>query len=152
VEPAIDSARRGPGAPPLLGALGALGVAPFWLPVAAGLVWPQARAIAVETLAAYAAVILSFLAGARMGMAALEDRPASITLCLSMAPPLLAWVLILIPMGPAPRLVLLALALLTHAAWDGGARSTPIWYGRMRWRLTAGAVAGLLTGAAVLHG
>lgn len=152
MEPAIDSAPRGQGAPPVLGALGALGVVPFWLPVTAGLVWPQARAIAVETLAAYAAVILSFLAGARMGMAALEDRPASITLCLSMAPPLLAWVLILIPIGPAPRLVLLALALLTHAAWDGGARSTPIWYGRMRWRLTVGAVAGLLTGAAVLHG
>ena len=150
--PALDSVPRDRGAPPVLGALGALGVVPFWLPVLAGLAFPQARAIAVETLAAYAAVILSFLAGARMGMAAVADRPASTTLCLSMAPPLVAWGLILVPLGPAPRLVLLAVALLAHAVWDARARATPIGYTRLRWRLTVGAVAGLLAGAAVLHG
>jgi hypothetical protein len=149
---AFDSDADAPGPPPLLSVLGALGVAPFWAPVLAALAWPQERAVAVDALAAYAAVILSFLAGARMGMAIVEDHPSAGTLGLSMAPPVLAWILVLLPVGPGSRLVLLALALLAHAVWDARARFTPVWYARLRWRLTLGALAGLLSGAAVLHG
>ncbi|WP_421739501.1 DUF3429 domain-containing protein [Caulobacter sp.] len=142
-----------PGAPTLLSALGALGAAPFWLPVLAGLAWPRWQAVAVDALSVYAAVILSFLAGARMGMTIVQDRPSSLTLCLSMVPPILAWVLVLVPFNtPALRFVLLALALLGHAAWDSRARETPLWYPRLRWPLTLAATAGLLTGAVVLHG
>lgn len=149
---ALNSGSDAPGAPPILNLLGALGVVPFWAPVLAALAWPQERAVAVDALAAYAAVILSFLAGARMGMAIVEDRPSVSTLCVSMAPPVLAWLLVLLPLGPATRLVLLALALLAHAVWDARACFTPVWYGRLRWRLTLGALVGLISGAVVLNG
>jgi hypothetical protein len=152
VRPAVDSGSRAQGVPPILDVLGTLGVAPFWLPVLAGLVWPQMHAVAIETLTSYAAIILSFLAGTRLGIAITQDRPASTTLCLSMAPPILAWALILLPINPAARLVLLALALLAHAAWDARASAAPDWYARLRWRLTFGAMAGLLAGAVALHG
>jgi hypothetical protein len=139
--------------PPLLSALGALGVTPFWLPVLAGLAWPPSQPLAIAALTAYAAVILSFLAGARMGMALMSDRPAAAILGLSMVPPILAWVLLFAPIEPpAWRLILLALALLAHAAWDARDKDAPQGYGRLRWRLTFGALTGLLTGAAVWHG
>lgn len=140
-----------PRAPFVLSVLGALGVAPFWLPVLAGVVWPQTRSVAFDALAAYAAIILSFLAGSRLGIAITEERPASTTLCLSMVPPLLAWALVLLPIMPGLRLFLLALALLAHAAWDARAGLAPRWYAGLRWRLTFGAMSGLLAGAVVLH-
>jgi len=140
-----------PRAPLALSVLGALGVAPFWLPVLAGVVWPQTSAVAFDALAAYAAIILSFLAGSRLGMAITEQRPATATLCLSMVPPLAAWALVLLPIMSGLRLVLLALSLLAHAAWDARAGMAPRWYAGLRWRLTFGAMAGLLAGAAVLH-
>ncbi|MBU4435080.1 MAG: DUF3429 domain-containing protein [Alphaproteobacteria bacterium] len=146
-------APRAQSAPRLLSVLGAFGVAPFWLPALAGLAWPSSQPIAIAALSAYAAVILSFLAGARMGMTLMAVRPSSATLCLSMAPPIVAWVLAFAPIAPpALRLILLALALLAHAVWDARARSAPQGYGRLRWRLTLGALSGLLAGAAVLHG
>ncbi len=140
-----------PQAPLALTVLGALGVAPFWLPVLAGVVWPQTSAVAFDALAAYAAIILSFLAGSRLGIAITEARPATTTLCLSMAPPLAAWALVLLPIMSGLRLVLLALALLAHAAWDARADLAPRWYAGLRWRLTFGAMTGLLAGAVVLH-
>ncbi|HQR90911.1 MAG TPA: DUF3429 family protein [Caulobacter sp.] len=78
-------------------------------------------------------------------------RPATTTLCLSMAPPLAAWALVLLPIMSGLRLVLLALALLAHAAWDARADLAPRWYAGLRWRLTFGAMTGLLAGAVVLH-
>ncbi len=142
-----------PRPPSILSVLGALGLAPFWLPVLAGLAWPRWQPVAADALSVYAAVILSFLAGSRMGMSIVQDRPSSLTLCLSMVPPILAWVLVLVPFNtPAWRFVLLAVALLGHAAWDSRAREAPLWYLRLRWPLTLAATAGLLMGAVVLHG
>lgn len=148
----LDSDRRAPGPPALLSVLGALGVLPFWLPVVAALIWPQTRAVAIDSQALYAAVILSFLAGTRLGLAILKDHPASSTLCLSMAPPILGWAVVAAPFDPVLRLVVLALALLAHAVSDARASDAPSWYARLRWPLSLGAISGLLAGVAVLHG
>jgi len=139
--------------PPVLRLCGALGLAPFWAPPLVGLGFPSLIPLASLALSAYAAVILSFLAGARLGMSAMGQRPATLTLSLSMIPPLVGWTLMLVPPEfSSLRLGGLALALLAHAIWDSRAGDAPAWYGRLRWPLTLGALAGLVGGAVVLHG
>ncbi|WP_333832852.1 DUF3429 domain-containing protein [Rubrimonas sp.] len=102
-------------------------------------------------LAAYGAVILSFMGGCRWGFAAtgMGEGPAVRPLVLAVAPALYAWLSL---RAPAPfDMELLALGLLAlyladlKLTKDGGA---PHWWPALRLPLTLGATLSLLAGAA----
>lgn len=123
---------------------GLLGVVPFWSVPIARLVapaWAGAMLVA-ETL--YAALILSFLGGARWALAVRKDPPVASTVGLSMAPTLAGLAtLILLNGHPRVQLLALAAALALAWAWDLSLASMPPWYGRFRTVLTLGAVGGV---------
>jgi len=134
---AIDPVRIPPGAM----ALGLAGVIPF--AVCAGALWLlDDRALQIEAaraLAAYGAVILSFIGGVRWG-AALGLPPAQATaeLVLAVIPSLLGWCALLLP-GPTQPLLALWLGIAVFGIMDvrEGARGTwPRWYSRQRLILT----------------
>ena len=130
---------------------GLAGLIPFWAPAVAGLAWPETRGLAGLLLAAYAALILSFLGGARFGRAVLDAPPSVATISLSMLPTLAG--LAILAMPPSLRtvqLLSLAAALSVHWLWDLRDKGAPAWMPRLRTILTAGAVGGLAIGAAVL--
>jgi hypothetical protein len=103
-----------------------------------------------KALGLYAAVILSFLGGARWGRAVSETAPDPRLIALSMAPSVAAWGLVLLPAGHSGlQLAGLAGALVLHLLWDLRSQRLPDWYPRLRLILTAGAVAGLAAGALV---
>lgn len=103
-----------------------------------------------RALGLYAAVILSFLGGARWGRAVVDPEPSPRTLAFSMAPSVAAWGLVLLPAGHSDlQLAGLAGALVLHLLWDLRSQGLPGWYPRLRLILTAGAVAGLAAGALV---
>ena len=96
------------------------------------------RAGTILLLLAYGAVILSFLGGARWGLAlAREQADEPLDYVLSMAPPLIGWLAVIIPVPYA--FALLAVAFAAQGAWDALAVHTgraPAWYGRLRTILT----------------
>jgi hypothetical protein len=103
-----------------------------------------------KALGLYAAVILSFLGGARWGRAVSDPEPNPRTIAFSMAPSVAAWGLVLLPAGHSGlQLAGLAGALVLHLLWDLRSQGLPDWYPRLRLILTAGAVAGLAAGALV---
>lgn len=142
-----------PAIPRVVLGYGLAGLIPFWAPAAAGLAGPETREIAGVLLAAYAALILSFLGGARFGRAVLETPPPVATISLSMLPTIAGLAILALP--PSLRtvqLLSLAAALAVHWLWDLRDTGAPAWTPRLRTILTAGAVAGLAVGAAVLGG
>lgn len=132
---------------------GLLGLAPFWALPAAIVIWPGRADLAVVVVAAYAALILSFLGGARWGMALQAADPDPREVALAMAPTLLAWGLIIV-LHAAERLQLFGLAamLMLVGLWDITSPQAPPWYQRLRLMLTAGAAGGLCLGASLLRG
>ncbi|TCZ55380.1 DUF3429 domain-containing protein [Roseicella aquatilis] len=132
--------------------LGLAGLLPFL--AGALLAWtaPEAwRGIALQALAAYGAVILSFLGAVHWGLAlrapASEAGAAAPRLWLGVLPSLLGWVALLLT--PRPGLILLALGLLGTAAVETRAAARgllPPDYLRLRWVLSLGASACLLAG------
>ncbi len=134
--------------PPVVLIYGVLGWIPFLAPPLAGWLLPDLGPLALEVLSLYGALILSFLGGARWGFAVAAPEPSPRTVSLAMLPTLAGLVLLLLP--AAPRLLGLSLALAVHWLWDISGTGLPPWYGRLRTILTAGAVAGLLAGTAVL--
>lgn len=145
-----QNARTGDRVPQPAWILGLAGLIPFGLGTAlvwagkAGLaVWPSQTG-ALAALAAYGAVILSFMGGCRWGFAALEPRPDWGRLGLSVLPALVGWAALLA--GGRLSLGLLAAGFVALLAADlaltraGGA---PAWWPRLRWPLTLGAVASL---------
>lgn len=135
--------------------------APAWLLGPAGLIpfavlaigvwagWPGAG----PALAAYGATILAFLGAVHWGLALRatpgEAHAAWGRLGLGVVPALVAWVALLLPM--AAGLGLLAAAILATAAIEtlaSRAGLVPPAYLRLRWLLSAGAAACLLTGMA----
>lgn len=129
--------------------LGVLGLLPF-AGAAALYVWgePNQRGIALLTLLAYSAAILSFLGGTRWGMEIAARRPprASV-LALSNLPALAAW--LLLAAGGAAGLTEIqtlggfVLAFVLQGAWDARAADAPPWHRRLRVGLTLGAVLAL---------
>ncbi len=122
-------------------ALGLGGVIPFAACAAAlHLVdEPRLQSEAAQALAAYGAVILSFLGGARWGAALVLPR-AQLTpeLVLAVIPSLLAWCALLLP-GATQPLLALALGFAVFGVLDvrEGARGAwPAWYPRLRLLLT----------------
>lgn len=136
--------------------LGALGAVPFvCLAVAGPFLEGVLRDQASFALAAYGAVILSFLGGVHWGLAIAGFGPephdgASIRrLTISVLPSLIAWGALLLP--AAAGLPVLAGAFAAMLLVDRRAsqkREAPAWYPSLRWPLTTAVVASLILGAA----
>ncbi len=132
--------------------LGGAGLLPFAGLAAAVWFAPEATApLAAQALTGYAVAILSFMGGCRWGFAAagLGRGPAYAPLALSVAPALYAWAVALL--APPVAWVLLALGfagLLLADVALARAGGAPLWWPKLRWPLTLGAVASLLLAAA----
>lgn len=137
--------------PPRL--LGYAGLLPFAAAAALAVSGPPPwRGPALSALAAYGAVILSFLGAVHWGLAlrapAGEAPAAWPRFGLGVLPSLVAWVSLLLPARPG--LVLLAAGVLGVAAVETAAARRgflPRGYLGLRWPLSAGAGACLLLGA-----
>ncbi len=139
---------RNDSAPPAVLALGLLGIIPFCsLPLAA-LLAPNWMGVAAAVEAVYAALILSFLGGARWGLAVRDASPNPVVVGLAMTPTLVGLAVLVFSHGEMRvQLLALAAALTLSWAWDFSAKDLPPWYGRFRTVLTLGAVGGLCVGA-----
>ena len=134
--------------------LGLAGLLPFF--GSALLAWTapaEWRGVALYSLAAYGAVILSFLGAVHWGLAlrapAAEAAAMAPRLGLGVVPSLVGWVALLLP--PLPGLSLLALGILGTAAVETAAARrglVPPAYLRLRWILSLGAALCLAIGAA----
>ena len=140
-----------PPAPLLLGLAGLL---PFW-GLAIGLLFtPVAGWTASQlgfALAAYGAVIVSFLGGIRWGLATAARDAAATQYGLAVLPSLLAWAALALPI--VPSLVGLGVVALGLGPLDlplVSARLAPPWFGRLRLLLSAGAGAALVFAALIL--
>jgi hypothetical protein len=112
---------------------------------------PATKSVAGLVLAVYGGLILSFLGGARWGAEIRSPAPNAATISFAMIPTLAALALLVaVPGHLTVRLVGLAAALIVHWIWDLRGDALPTWYPGLRTLLTAGAVVGLLFGAAVL--
>jgi hypothetical protein len=110
--------------------------------------WPDVRPYAAQALSAYAATIVAFLGGIHWGIAFREADPPPRLFAWGVVPSLVAWAAVLMP--PASGLVIHALMLVACYAVDR--RVYPA-HGLERWlvlrfRLSAGAAASCLLGAA----
>ena len=131
---------------------GALGLIPFWAPSAIAWARPAWTGEMRFALAAYAALILSFLGGARWAFAVARPRPSAIVVTLAMLPTLVGFGLLLAPASIGwIRLAGLALGLAVMGLWDLRSDDAPAWYSRLRGLLTLGAVGGMVVGAVVLR-
>lgn len=132
---------------------GLLGLIPFWALPAAVAAWPARADLWGAVVAAYAALILSFLGGARWGKALQAAEPDPRALAAAMAPTLLAWGLLIVLHGArTAQLLGLGLALALVGAWDATSPQAQPWYRRLRLVLSAGAAGGLCLGALHLTG
>lgn len=129
--------------------LGGAGLIPFAAGAALCWLFPD-DILPQQLLGAYGAVILAFMGGCRWGFAAagMGRGPTWVALGVSVMPALLGWVA-LFTQPPTPLIALAAgfavlLAADIRLTRAGGA---PAWWTRLRWPLTAGAVASLLLGA-----
>ncbi len=117
------------------------------LPLIAGMIGMWAGVAGAGTwLAAYGAVILSFVGAIHWGMAAGRGRYAPSPYALSVVPALVGWVALLLPLGAG--LVALAFAGWRIAEYGLLDAHQPGWLRRLRTRLTVGAALSLLIGAA----
>ncbi len=132
--------------------LGALGLMPFVaLSLACAVIDGPGKNEALFALAAYGAVILSFLGGVHWGLAlagsgaAQNGRELFRRLTYSVLPALIGWVALLLP-TPA-NLLTLSVAFLILLAYDfvaSRANRAPAWYPTLRWPLTLIVTAALL--------
>ena len=137
-----------PTAPRAVLAYGLLGVIPFWSVAIAARLAPDWTGVAAAIEAVYAAMILSFLGGARWGLAVRDASPNPVVVGLAMTPTLVGLAILVLTHGEMRvQCLALAAALTLSWAWDVGARDLPAWYGRFRNVLTLGAVGGLCVGA-----
>ena len=133
-----------PKTPPIVLFYGLAGLIPFFAAPVATLLAPEFRWQFNEALLWWAAIILSFLGGARWGAAVQADAPAPRLIGLAMLPSIAGWLVLLAPAKyRVAQFGLLAAALLAHLLWDMAARGLPGWYGRLRMVLTAGAITAL---------
>ncbi|MGM0586546.1 MAG: DUF3429 domain-containing protein [Pseudomonadota bacterium] len=153
-EPAPDF--RLSAVPPAARALGLAGLIPFLALAAAALFGPaEAVAPARALLAAYGAVILSFMGGCRWGFASagLGEGPRWWPLGVSVIPALLAFAALAVDgaRGAPGALVVLALGLIALFGADVSltrAAGAPAWWPGLRLPLTLGAALCLLAGLA----
>lgn len=139
-------------------ALGYAGLIPFAAAALLALLGPPPwRGLALAALAAYGAVILSFLGAVHWGFALRApegEAPAAWPrLGLGVLPALVAWVALLLP--PGPGLALLAAGVVAVAAAETAAARrglVPEGYLGLRWTLSLGAGACLALGALAAGG
>jgi hypothetical protein len=129
---------------------GRLGLIPFLAPAPAAWLWPHLAPMAGMLLAVYAALILSFLGGARWGMAVPAPKVDDRLVALSMLPSLAGLALLMLPEAwRGWQLAGLAAAHALHGLWDLRATTVPAWYASLRGQLSLAALAGLALGVAV---
>lgn len=133
-------------------AYGLAGLIPFLGLPLLGWLAPALAGQATQWQAIYAALILSFLGGARWGQAVPAAAPSTLVVSLAMLPSIVGWVLLLAEpaIGRAALLGGLAAALMLHFLWDVRSDGLPAWYPRLRAILTTGAMAGLAGGALLI--
>jgi len=130
--------------PPAVLIFGLLGIIPFWSLPATTLLAPAWVGISVAVEAVYAALILSFLGGARWGLAVRGPSPNPMVVGLAMTPTLAGLVILTLTHSLVrPQLLALAAGLTLCWVWDVRAKDLPPWYRRFRSLLTLGAVTGL---------
>ena len=137
-------------------ALGAAGLIPYWgLAVAllGGVDLGFGAGALAFALAAYGALILSFLGGVRWGIALgmEEEGPAKRGYFISVVPALLAWAALGLP--PGAQLWMLAGLHVALGLLDYGLvcrEEAPEWYGRLRLALAGAAALALIVGALAL--
>ena len=130
---------------------GLLGLVPFLAPPLLGLWVPAHAPFLALVVLGYAALILSFLGGARWGAEAQRPAPRFGVVTLSMLPTLAGLLLLLAPGLSRPaQLTAMAALLILHFAWDVRSSGLPPWYPRLRALLTFGAVMGLMAMAAMM--
>lgn len=124
--------------------LGLAGLLPFAGAALLSLASPGWHDLALLALRGYGAVILAFLGAVHWGFALLpevgQEAVGPKRLVLGIVPALVAWIALLLPVGPA--LALLAVAILAMAAaeqWAAAEALVPHSYMRLRWILSAGA-------------
>ncbi len=139
---------KSPKAPRVTWIFGLLGLIPFFAGgLATSISTGETRTRSQRALAAYSALILSFLGGGRWGLE-IDRRPVRVPVIgASMLPTVTGFLLLLLP-ASKPRLTLggLAAAMTAQWLWDVKATDTPQWYPGLRSVLTAGASAALLAG------
>lgn len=96
----------------------------------------------LQAIMTYAAVILSFLGGIHWGLALKDPLADSRSFIISVAPPLLAWAALLMPMRLA--LALLAICYVTQLVVDMIRLRLPTWFRNLRAILTIIVVASLI--------
>ncbi len=130
---------------------GLLGLIPFLAPPLLSLWVPAHGAFLALVALGYAALILSFLGGARWGAEAQQPRPRVLTVSLAMLPTIAGLLLLLAPGLSRPaQLTAMAALLVLHFVWDLRSAGLPPWYPRLRALLTFGAVTGLMAMAAMM--
>ena len=150
--------------PPVAAALGYAGLLPFFAGAAALWSGPPWAGLIGSWLLAYAAIILSFMAGVRWGTSmfggSTAHSPDAGGLALSVVPSLIGWLALTPDALIAPvtgaavplafRFALCAAAFVGLWRWDLSAAKrgvAPGWYGPLRTRLTFGVCCALLVGA-----
>jgi hypothetical protein len=130
---------------------GLLGLIPFLAPPLLSL-WVPAHAPFLALVAlGYAALILSFLGGARWGAEAQRQVPRFGTISLAMLPTIAGLLLLLAPGLSRPaQLTAMAALLVLHFVWDVRSSGLPPWYPRLRALLTFGAITGLMAMAGIM--
>lgn len=123
---------------------GFAGLIPFLAPPLLTLLWPQQHAVFEQALLWWAAIILSFLGGARWGAAVQAPAPDARLIGLTMAPSIFAFAALLAPVTPALRMLLLVAGFALVLIWDRRSGGLPGWYGWLRQRLTVLAAVGLI--------
>jgi len=158
--PTRDEAGRPPDRP--VAVFGYLGLVPFWAPVvfAAGarvagplslvLLAPVSASWALTLQRVYAALILSFLGGARFGRALTTPGSGSVV-ALSMLPTIGGLAVLALPLPHAVAQLALAAGLGLAWLWDLRAADLPAGYKRLRAVLTAASALALVAGAAILQ-
>ena len=128
---------------------GRLGLIPFLAPAPAAWLWPDLAPAAGMLLAVYAALILSFLGGARWGLAVAAPKVDGRIVSLAMLPSLAGLALLMLPEAwRGWQLAGLAAAHALQGLWDLRATTVPAWYASLRGQLTLAALAGLVLGVA----
>ena len=129
---------------------GFAGLIPFFVPAVLALLFPEHKPLFQQALIWWAAIILSFLGGARWGMAVQAPAPNARLIGMAMLPSIFAWVALLAPISFHWQITLLIGGFGLMLIWDRRAGSLPNWYGWLRGWLTVLAIVGLQAGLLVI--
>ena len=128
--------------------LGFAGILPFYLSLAAVLMWPQSQ-LALISLIGYGAVILSFLGAVHWGMAMQEpdQTQAGRSYVFSVVPALLGWLAFISPYQPALIVLAAGFGWVWLREYQKPPSLMPAWYRQLRGVLTAAILPALIIGA-----